>query len=376
MITLSVEQARRVLLQAAGLLRPEARTGLAGARDVLERLGCVQLDPLDRVGANADLVLHARVDGLQRGDWPRLLPGGAFEHFAKERCVLPARLFPCYRDRAHQAPWWRLSERMRRLPASILDEVVAELVERGPLPASALQDRGQVEPMDWSGWKGTSRANAMALEVLWTRCLVVTTGRTARGERVYDVPSRALPDHHALPAEDPERTLLLERVRGAGLLTTATGPQWSMLSEVRTSGLVERLVKEGALVSVTVTGARRSYLTLPTLLDAPHEEPDARMRVLGPLDHLLWDRKLVQQVFGFDYVWEVYKPADQRQWGYYVTPLLYRGALVGRMEARRVVEDGRARVVVEQRWGELPPAPFEEMLARLERFQDIRIDDA
>lgn len=369
MHTVSVAQARRILLQAAGLLRPERRTGLDGARDVLERLGCVQLDPLDRVGTNADLVLHARVDGLRRGDWSRLMPGGAFEHFAKERCMLPARLFPCYRERAHQAPWWRLDERLKRLPESIFSEVLAELRERGPLTPGALSDRGKVAPMDWSGWKGTSRANAMALEVLWTRCQVVTSGRTARGERIYDVPERALPDHHALPAEQPERTLLLERVRGAGLLSTAVGPHWSMLSEVRTSGLVERLVADGALALVQVAGARRSYLVLPDALEAPEEEPDERMRVLGPLDQLLWDRKLVSQVFDFDYVWEVYKPANQRQWGYYVTPLLHRGALVGRIEARRVQTEGGARVEVEQRWGALEVGALDEAIARLAAFQ-------
>ncbi len=369
MITLSAQDARRILLQAAGLTGPEPQPGLEGARAVLERQGCVQLDPLDRVGTNADLVLHARVDGLRRGDWSRLMPVHAFEHFAKERCLLPARLFPCYRERAHQAPWWRLDERLKRLPETIFTEVLAELRERGPLAPSALEDRGRVDPMDWSGWKGTSRANAMAIEVLWTRCEVVTAGRTARGERVYDVPERALPAHHALPAPHPERTLLLERVRGAGLLSTAMGPHWSMLSEVRTSPLVDALVAEGALVRVQVEGARRSYLTLPALLEAPPVELDGRMRLLGPLDPLLWDRKLVEQVFGFDYVWEVYKPAAQRQWGYYVTPLLHRGALVGRVEAKRVSGPAGSRVEILQRWGDFEAGAFDEMMGRLVGFQ-------
>ena len=67
------------------------------------------------------------------------------------------------------------------------------------------------------------------------------------------------------------------------------------------------------------------------------------MRVLGPLEPLLWDRRLVKQVFGFDYVWEVYKPAEKRRWGWYVCPLLHRGRLVGRIEAK--VEGGALRVI-------------------------------
>jgi uncharacterized protein YcaQ len=63
-------------------------------------------------------------------------------------------------------------------------------------------------------------------------------------------------------------------------------------------------------------------------------KPDDRMRILGPLDPLLWDRELVEHAFGFEYVWEVYKPAPQRRWGWYVVPLLHRGELVGRLEGR------------------------------------------
>jgi len=368
-ITLTRERARQILLRETGLLRQESAPGLPGALAVLDRLGAVQVDPIDRVGSNPDLVLHARVDGLVRGDWARTMPGGAFEHFAKERCLLPARLFPCYRTRAHQTPWWHLDERLKRLPESIFEEVLSELRERGPLEASALSDRGKVDPMDWSGWKGTSRANAMALEVLWTRCEVVTAGRTLRGERIYDVPERALPGHHEATASEPERLLLLERVRGAGLLSTAGGPQWSMLTAVRTSGQVEALEAEGALVRVGLEGTRRTWLCTPKALEAPAEEPDDRMRVLGPLDPLLWDRKLVDDVFDFDYVWEVYKPAPQRQWGYYVTPLLHRGRLVGRMEARRAQGPGGATVQVERRWGELDPRAFDEAVDRLRAFQ-------
>ena len=57
---------------------------------------------------------------------------------------------------------------------------------------------------------------------------------------------------------------------------------------------------------------------------------DDRVRILGPLDPLLWDRNLVHHVFDFEYVWEVYKPAHQRRWGWYVCPLLQRDRLIGR----------------------------------------------
>lgn len=70
---------------------------------------------------------------------------------------------------------------MKRLPAGILDDVLAEIAERGPIAAEDLADRGSVERMDWSGWKGTAKAATMASEVLWTQCRIVTAGAPAAG---------------------------------------------------------------------------------------------------------------------------------------------------------------------------------------------------
>src|SRR5690606_1680953 len=80
-------------------------------------------------------------------------------------------------------------------------------------------------------------------------------------------------------------------------------------------------------------------------------DDDGRMRVLGPLDALLWDRALVRHAFEFEYIWEVYKPAARRRWGYYVCPLLHDGQLVGRFEGQR---DERGQLRVEQLWRERP----------------------
>ncbi len=334
-IEISASDAARALIEHLGLARFEQARGAAGVRAVLERLGAIQLDPLDAIGTNADLVVLARVRGIRRGDvYSALLPRHAFEHFAKERCLLPARAFPFYRDRMVETPWWRSGERAARVSVATLEAVEAEVRARGPITASELSDQGAVEPLDWSGWKGTSRAATMALEMLWTRCAVVVTGRRGR-EKVYDVPERALPAHHALPPREAfERWALIERVTSAGLLAESTNPSWSMLTGVRRGPLVDELVREGCLERVAVRGKRGTYLAPGGLCDRPHTRLDDAMRILGPLDPVLWDRGLVRHAFGFEYVWEVYKPAHQRRWGWYVCPLLHRGRLVGRIDAR------------------------------------------
>ena len=359
-IEISPAEARRLLVAQAGLCRMD-RPGAKAVPRLLAQRRCIQLDPLDRIGTNADLVAMARVPGLKKGEiYARLLPGHAFEHFAKERCLLPASAFPYYRDQAAETPWWRLSDRLKRLPPSLLDEVLVEVRERGPVTAAELADRGRVEAIDWNGWKGTAKAATMALEVLWLRCAVVVCARRGR-HKVYDVPSRALPAVACLePAMAFGRWALLERVEAAGLLATAGGPWWSMLGPVRKSELPRRLVEEGVLELLTVAGSRRSYLAPAGILDRSLPRHDGKLRILGPLDPLIWDRKLVQLAFGFEYVWEVYKPAAKRRWGYYVCPLLHRGRLVGRLEAQM---DG-PRLVVDRLWPEEGQVLDEDALAQ------------
>ncbi|MPN43668.1 hypothetical protein SDC9_191228 [bioreactor metagenome] len=56
------------------------------------------------------------------------------------------------------------------------------------------------------------------------------------------------------------------------------------------------------------------------------------LRFLAPLDCFLWDRKLIQALFGYSYTWEIYKKPEQREFGYYVLPILYGEQFVGRIE--------------------------------------------
>lgn len=368
--TLSPAEARTFLVGHHGLRRVLDPPGPKGTRALLDRLRCIQLDPLDPIGTNADLVAMARLDGLRLGDVYRhtLGAGAAFEHFSKERCLVPASRFPSYRERALQAPWWRLSARLERIPESVLDAVEAEVAARGPSTAAELADHGRVEALDWHGWRGTSKATTMALEVLWTRCRVVVCGRRGR-TKVYATPHRALPEHaEAAPPDDIDRQRLLDRVDACGLLCEAAGVWWSSLKALRRGPLVDALVEGGALERVEIPGSRRSYLARAGFRDLRFPHDDGRARILGPLDPLIWDRALVREAFGFDYVWEVYKPAAKRRWGWYVCPILHEGRFAGRFEAKRT-DDGTVNVlnVWHEEGGRFPDAAFRGALERHER---------
>ncbi len=352
MTDLSPEEARARLLHATGFGSP-----FRDCRDLLDTLGCIQLDPLDRVGTNADLVAGARLPNVTLGDVYRETASYAFEHFAKERCLIAPRFFAHYRTRSVETAWWRSTERDAKLDDALIADVLAEVRDRGPVTTQQLADRGKTAPMDWSGWKGTSSLSSLATEALWARCEVVASGRNDRGDRLYDLPERALGDW---ASRTPEgifgEEMIVERVRSAGLLSRNAGAHWSTLSKIRSDGTVEALLNSGRLVEYRVE--KRRYLALP---GASPPAPDVAPVVLGPLDALIWDRELVRQVFDFDYLWEVYKPAPKRVYGYYVCPVLAGERLIGRVEAKRENRPEGVMVTVQKRWGEVPDAALDRL---------------
>ena len=92
-------------------------------------------------------------------------------------------------------------------------------------------------------------------------------------------------------------------------------------------------------------------------------QPQAQAALIAPLDNLLWDRRFVQALFDFSYVWEVYKPAAERIYGYYVLPVLYGDRFVARFEPQRDEQSGD--LVVKGWWwepGVTPSAPMRRAL--------------
>jgi len=66
--------------------------------------------------------------------------------------------------------------------------------------------------------------------------------------------------------------------------------------------------------------------------------------LLSPFDPVVWDRARASAMFGFDYTLECYTPAPKRRYGYFVLPILRRGRLVGRLDAKAHRVDGTFEV--------------------------------
>ena len=177
------------------------------------------------------------------------------------------------------------------------------------------------------------------------------TARRDGSHRYYDMPERLLPAEvlaHELTLREQLRHKMLSRYRAHGLVG-ANGHGEGIFANLGPANpdprypefpgrnaLREELVELGELKPVEVEGVSGKRFVVRDdieLLQAPPEPPPS-VAFLSPYDALVWDRKLLGTLFGFDYAWELYVPEDKRRWGWYVLPILYRDRLVGRIEPR------------------------------------------
>jgi uncharacterized protein YcaQ len=394
MMRITNAQARRFLLAHQHLWPPRALQGKGGVLAHMRRVRCIQFDPLNVVGRNPELVLQARVDDFRPAMLDELLyqDRQLFDGWDKMRSILPLEDWPYFRRRREGAKNHR--GRSRDQVDAVVPHVRREIEARGPLSSIDL-DFGRT--VDWS-WAPTRLARA-ALESMydWGELIVHHKVNT---RKVYDFAHKHLP-HDILSAPDPNDTIeqyrewyVHRRVGSVGLLPDGGGAAgaWLGLPGIKSrdrAAIVERLVARERLLRVEVEGLSLPCLLCaedePALEDVLHDEgTPLHASVIAPLDNLIWDRGFTEALFGFSYVWEVYKPAEQRDYGYYVLPVLYGDGFVARFEPGR--NGPREALTIANWWWEegVTPSPqmraalvdcFRGFLAYLER-DELRIEDA
>jgi uncharacterized protein YcaQ len=354
LIQLANWEARRFLLAKQGLWPPRALQGKDGIRTVSERLGCIQFDPLNVVGRNPDLVLQSRVVDYE----PEMLHELAYverelyDYWDKMMSLVPMQDWPrlalmrAYFQERHAKRWEKHAEHV--------ETILAVIRERGPMSSLDFDSQHDVDwKMDWR-W-GQMRAAKALLEMLGdTGELMVSHREGAR--RYYDLPERVLPaeiaDQSLLTDEEAYvRWRVARRCRGIGLVGPGMGGEiWGGVAKApQRNAAIETLVEMGKMVPVQIEGDKRTYhmlvRDLPFLERGRGTTPAPEAAFIAPLDNLLWSRNLIERVFGLRYVWEVYKPADQRQYGYYVLPVLYGERFVARFDSKLDSQEGTLKIL-------------------------------
>jgi uncharacterized protein len=314
-----------------------------------QRIGCLQLDPVSAVARSPLLVLFARLgplrdEALERAAYERRT---LFDAWAHEASLVATADLPLHRWAMRtwlHAPTTR-AERARAFlaaNAAFCDELLDELRERGPLRARDFEDRS-AEPWRHGWWTDEVSARqtiGRLLDLLWITGRVGVARRLA-GERVWDVFERCLPAgaHAAAAAADlgddeAEREAALRAVRMLGVARAGhVRAHFLRRRYRRLPATLAELVAAGRLEPVAVAGLRGEWFAVPEDLERlPELAPGARTSALSPFDNLLCDRARTAELFGFEHRLEIYVPAPQRRWGYYVLPILHRERLVARAD--------------------------------------------
>ena len=315
---LTVAEARRVAVRAQ-LLTAERPSGVL---ETVRGLSLVQLEPTSAIAPSADLVLWSRLGTTYDPDELRdLVEEQRLIEF--RQTVRPAEDIALYRAEMAQWPgreplreWQVYCRDWVRANAACRDDILEMLRADGPLPSRALPDTC-VRPWRSSGWND-HRNRRMMLSFLVQRGEVAVAGREG-SDPLWDLAERIYPADPGIPAEEARRRRDERRLAALGIARAKSA-----------EAPVEPVDVGEAGEPAVVEGLRGAWRVDPAHLGTPFE---GRAALLSPFDRLVQDRKRMKELFGFDYVLEMYKPVAQRRWGYYALPILYGDRLVGKLDA-------------------------------------------
>jgi uncharacterized protein YcaQ len=373
--TASLAAIRRLVVSSQGFAPRFRRARPDEIESGIRRLSAVQLDSISTVDRAHRLTLSARIGAFPEPELQGLVAGGrVFEYWAHEACLLPIELWPHCRRTMEGEAHWGFHARAMREHGDLVEPILERIRSEGPLASRDFEGAGgKTDMWDWKPAK-------MVLEALWDNGVIVAAGRNGF-QRRYDLAERVIPRdvlEAPTPGEDETlRTLALLAVRARGALTEpAIREHWRLKGgRARLHHHVLALVEEGLLHEVLPDdGGPPFYVAAEAELGGDPAPPV----LVCPFDNLLWDRPLLERLFGFRHVIEVYKREHEREFGYYVLPLLAGDRIIGRADLKADRADGVLHV---RRFTPEPGvrggvgAKLERAAARLARvlgLQDVR----
>jgi uncharacterized protein YcaQ len=346
--TISAQTARRLAITRQRLAGPRSKPNAEGILDVVRDLGCLQLDPISVVAPSHQLVVFSRVGPYQKKHLDTLLweERRLFEAWAHAASIVLTEHYPIHGwiTRRYAAGKWSGSPRALawvKTNDPLRRRILGQLRTQGPLPSRAFEAPSGV---GWrtSGWNN-DRNVGMMLAFLWRTGRLMVAGRQG-GQKLWDFAERCLPawapktrlSEPAIvrwAAEISLRALGVGRARDIGLHFIAG--KYPNLPAALIS-----LEKQGRITPLNLKDAAEAWPAtwyvhaddMPLLDQIEAGEWSPRTTLLSPFDNLIRDRARTQLMFGLDFKMEIYVPALERQFGYYVMPVLHEDRLVARVD--------------------------------------------
>ncbi len=349
MLTIDLETARRFILGKQGLWPGRRWRGLDGAAQAMREMEYLQLDPLQIIARSHDISLHSRVLDAAPGMWEQ--PAYQERQFFDWGGWLAVRPM-------EELPHWRVVMRREHENFARLQEMGKEHAGAVAEMRDILRERGTVSNRDFT-MKTRTRTNnyrgrkdsSLALYYMW-RVGEVMIHHRENFERVYALTEEVAPAHLIYESDDAaaDRFLIQKDISFMGLSRV------SRTSDAFHRGLpfgssqpaIQAMLESGEIIEVKVEGWKFVHYALGSDARLLEELSAGRIPAawtpvdgtttdevvfLAPLDPVS-ARGRAKILFGFDYVWEVYKPVHLRKYGYYTLPILWGDKLVARFDSK------------------------------------------
>ena len=353
MLTIDLDTARRFILGKQGLWPGRRWRGLQGTEAAMRAMEFLQLDPLQIIARSQDIALQGRVLEYKPEMWENLTyQQRKFFDWGGWLAVRPMDELPHWRVVMHRERYGEpdCDARIRKTGrdhADAVNEMRAILHQRGSVSNRDFELASRTRTQSYRGRKDS----ALALYYLWRTGEAMTHHRE-NFERVYALTEAVAPAHLIRESgkDEADRFLIKKEISFSGLsrlqrtyASYSSGVPFSRLKRVR-----EAMLADGDILEVQVEGWKALHYALASdaglLRDlnagrvpktwTPSETTTTEEVVfLAPLDPVS-ARGRAKVLFGFDYVWEVYKPESKRKFGYYTLPVLWGDQLVARFDSK------------------------------------------
>jgi uncharacterized protein YcaQ len=359
MTTYPVNTLRTLALVTQGLHHPNGHPSNPGVDEIyniVDRLGCVQIDTLQMVARSQYLTLWSRLGAYDPADFDLLMFGPErrlFEGWQHAAAIIPLHEYryqmPHQRNlREHPTNWYN-----RWLNENVQKDFVPQVLERirreGPLKVSDFESDGH-KGGTWWNW----RPAKVALEFLYAFGELMVADRV-KFQRVYDLSERLLPKwvDTTEPTVEQRDRFWVERgakVLGACLPRHAGDYTWMKVG--KSKPIVESLLEEGVLLPITgrlENGKAVELIIHRDNLSLLEQAADGSLQAerttfLSPFDSLWWAARRDEAFWGFHQSLECYLPAPKRVYGYFCLPILHKDRLVGRLDPKLERKDGVLRI--------------------------------
>jgi uncharacterized protein YcaQ len=359
-----MRSARRLALAKAGLLKPEwtglpsrggrgARRQRATAHTIIQRFGYLQLDTVSVAGARSHgLVLLSRLEGFDAALGERLLQPGEplFEYWGHEASWMPIEMYPLFqfrREGLRRSRYWKHWMHGQRAFAR---DILQRVRDEGPIRSADLDGRGE------GGWWGHKPAKRVVVALWWSGDLAIR--ERSNFQRTFDLPERVIPDSirsMQVGRADAVRALIHRALNGHGWATVGTlASTWRFrnmrheidraLADLQEAGIATPCALEAGGGRTMRGWIQAADLELAERLRRVRPDP-SRAVLLSPFDPVLWDRGRVAHLFGFDQLLEIFKPVEQRRYGYFCLPVLAADRLIARVDLKADRSRGEVHVL-------------------------------